>query len=372
MQINTKRVFSLLVAVVLAMSLLAGCAGGGQSSSPAQSPEPEAQSSPQSSVEGEEPSQTDAENPNEMPPDLLPTDKIAVRVGALKGPTGMGLVGLMDKNAKGAALSDYTFTLEGAPDVVQGPLINGDLDIAILPTNLAAVLYNKTKGAVQLMAVSGMRVLYVMAAPGVEIASVADLAGKTLFTAGQGSTQEYVLDYLLRQNGLDPAADVKIEYKAEQAETMAQLLAGSCDAALLPQPFVTNAAVKNPEVKRALDVTAEWEKATGGSQLPMSCVVVRKEFAQEHPEAVAAFLQEYDESTQWVGEHVEEAAVLIGEYEIVPEAVAKLAIPDSAIQCQTGPEAEAAVNAYLKVLLDQNPQSVGGALPDEGFFYKAQ
>jgi NitT/TauT family transport system substrate-binding protein len=366
MQAKIKRVLSLLVVLAITMGLLAGCAGNGQSSSPAQSPEPEASSQ----AEEASPAEND-ENPNELPPDLLPTDKPSVRVAALKGPTGMGLVGLMDKNAKGAALCDYTFTLEGAPDVIQGPLISGDLDIAILPTNLAAVLYSKTQGAIQLLAVSGMRVLYVMAAPGVEISSVADLKGKTLFTAGQGSTQEYVLDYLLRQNGLDPATDLTVEYKAEQAETMAQLLAGSCDVALLPQPFVTNAVVKNPEVKRALDVTEEWEKATGEAQLPMSCVVVRKEFAQQNPEAVAAFLQEYDESTKWVGDNVEEAALLIGEYEIVPEAVAKLAIPDSAIQCQTGPEAEAAVNAYLKVLFEQNPKSVGGALPDEGFFYRA-
>ncbi|HHY52760.1 MAG TPA: ABC transporter substrate-binding protein [Clostridiales bacterium] len=368
MQANIKRILFLLMAMVVAMGLLAGCAGSGQSSSPASSQEPEASAS-----QPEETSPAESQElPNELPPDPLPLSKPAARVAALKGPTGMGLAELMDKNEKAAALCDYTFTLESAPDVIQGPLINGDLDIAILPTNLAAVLYHKTEGAIQLMAVSGMRVLYVMAAPGVEINSFADLKGKKLFTAGQGSTQEYVLDYLLRQNGLDPATDLTVEYKAEQAEAMAQLLAGNCDAALLPQPFVTNATVKNPEIKKALDVTAEWEKATDESQLPMSCVVVRKEFAQQNPESVANFLEEYDESTKWVSANAEEAAALIGKYDIVPEEVAKLAIPDSAIQCQTGSEAEEAVNAYLKVLFEQNPKSVGGALPDEGFFYRAQ
>ncbi len=339
-----------LLIVALILSIFAACAAGSdESSQPASSPT--------------------AQQDILLPADPLPTaEREPVRVGILKGPTGIGLARLIDLAAMQATQNDYAFRLEGAPDVLQGPLVSGELDIAILPTNLAAVLYNKTGGEVQLLAVSGMRVLYMLARPGVEISSVADLAGKTVYTMGQGATQEYVLDRLLRQNGLDPAADVTVEYTSEHAETASQLLAGNCDAALLPQPFATTVLAQDPAIRRVLDIHEEWDKLAGGTELTMSCVAVRADFARAHPEAVRAFVEEYDASTRWVTGNPAEAAGLVGLYEIIPAAVAAEAIPGSAIQCRWGKEANDAVMEYLTVLYEQNAGAVGGKLPDEGFF----
>ena len=296
-------------------------------------------------------------------------ERLVVNVGGLRGPTGMALAGMKDAARNGLARHDYQVTFDGAPDQIQSKLLNGELDIAAITTNLAAVLYNRTEGEIRLIAVSRMNVLSIMQAPGADINSIADLAGKTLFSAGQGSAQEYILEYLLRENGLDPETDLNIEYKSENAEVAALLLAGECDAALLPQPFVTTVTGQDAQITVALDINTEWDALSGGVELAMSCIVARAAFAGEHPEAIADFLEDYAASITFANENTDAAAALIGEFEIIPEPVAKKAIPLSDIRCITGEEMKAAVNAYLDVLFRQNPRAVGGALPDERFYF---
>ena len=303
----------------------------------------------------------------------------AVRLAALKGPTAMGLVELMSLSDTANEMMEgkenvvstgntYEFTLAGSADEVTPALIKGDLDMACVPANLAAVLYGKTGGAVEVLAVNTLGVLYIVE-NGETVQSMADLKGQTIVAAGKGSTPEYALRYLLTENGIDPDKDVTIDWKSEHSECVAALASGQAAIALLPQPFVTVAQTKIEGLRMALDLTAEWDKLDNGSRLVTAGIVVRREFAQQHPEAVEGFLKDYAASAQYVNEHVDEAAQLIEKYNIVKAAVAKKALPQCNIVCLTGEEMHSAVAGYLQVLSDLNPKAVGGQLPGEDFYY---
>ncbi len=297
----------------------------------------------------------------------------AVRVAAMKGPTGMGISKLMADDEAGTTVNDYTFTLAGAPAEVSAALIGGNVDIAALPTNLAATVYNKTKGSdkeIAVMALNTLGVLYVLE-DGNEINSVSDLKGKTILATGQGSTPEYILRYLLTENGIDPDKDVTIEFKSEHAELAAALSAGNAHLAMLPEPNVTSTLLANTDLRIALDLTAEWDKLAGEeSQLVQGCIVVNKAFAAANPEAVEAFLEEYAASVKYVTENTADAAALIEKYGIVPKAaIAQKALPNCNICCITGKEMKTALSGFLTVLFEANSASVGGTLPDDGFWY---
>ncbi len=292
-------------------------------------------------------------------------DKTTVRIGSLKGPTSMGLVELMHNEDTANA---YAFTVEATPDAITPALIRGDLDIALLPANLAAILYNKTDGALEVAAINTLGVLYVLE-NGDTIHAVADLAGKTIYSTGQGTTPEFALNYILSKNGLDPAKDVTIEYKSEAAEVASALLADAAAVAVLPEPYVTSVIMQNENVRVALSLSNEWDAVGGGSAMVTGVAVIRKAFYDEHPEAVAAFLTEYAASTAYVNENPAEASVWIEELGIVAKAaLAEKAIPACNIVCITGDEMQTKLSGYLSALYDQNPESVGGTLPGEDFY----
>lgn len=249
-------------------------------------------------------------------------------------------------------------------------MISGEVDIAAVPTNLASVLYNKTEGGVKLLALNTLGVLY-MVTKNEEVASIADLKGKTIYATGEGSTPQYALEYILTQNGLDPETDVNIVYKSEHAEILPLMISGEATIALLPQPFVTQALAQDAEIEVALDMTEEWDKCvTDGSQLTMGCVVARTEFVEENKEAVDRFLEEYAASVEFVNGNVEEAAALSGKFDVIAEEVAAKAIPECNIVFWEGEQMKEAAEGFLTVLYNANPQSVGGALPDEGLYYE--
>ena len=231
----------------------------------------------------DEPAQT--EEPAKAPE--TPDDTAAFKIAALKGPTAMGLVKLMKDNDEmtSALLSSakpyegevgnlYTFTLAGSADEVTPALIKGELDMACVPANLAAVLYGKTDGALEVLAVNTLGVLYIVES-GDTVQSMADLKGKTIVAAGKGSTPEYALRYLLSENGIDPDNDVAIDWKSEHSECVAALASGQAAIALLPQPFVTVAQTKIEGLRMALDLTAEWDKLDNGSGLITGVIVAR-------------------------------------------------------------------------------------------------
>ena len=297
-------------------------------------------------------------------------------VMALKGPTAMGMVSLMNQADKGEITDEnYNFQIVASPDEVTPAIAQGTADIAAVPANLASVLYQKTDGGVQVLTINTLGVLYLVE-NGNQIQSISDLKGKTIYASGKGATPEYALNYILKENGLTPGEDVQIEWKSEHTECVAALAEHEDAIALLPQPFVTTAQSKNDSLRVALDLTEEWDniqKENGGnSSLVTGVTVVRTEFVQEHPEIVEDFMERYQESVTFVNDHAEEAAKMIGNYDIIPEEIAKKALPECNIVYIDGAEMKEKLSGYLEVLKQENPQSVGGALPADEFYYDAE
>ena len=289
------------------------------------------------------------------------------RIHTLAGPTGIGMAGLMENNA-----GEYEFTICSAANDIVAAIASGSTDIAACPTNLAATLYQKTNGAVQLLALNTLGVLHVVTADE-SIQSVQDLAGRTIHATGQGSVPEYVLNYILEQNGL--ADSVTVEYVAEHSELATLLAAGRVEIGVLPEPHVTSALMQNDSLRAALDVTALFEDAARADgkadmALSMGCVIVRRAFAQAHPEAVAQFLADYAASVELVNGDVSGAAQLVQKHGILPKAaVAERAIPNCHIVFVTGDAMRAQIEPLYALLYEANPASVGGALPDDAFYY---
>lgn len=283
----------------------------------------------------------------------------------------MGMVKMMSDNDSKESPAD-TFELAAAPDEVSAKLVQGEVDIAAVPANLASVLYNKTNGGVQVLAVNTLGVLYIVE-DGDTVHSIADLKGRTIYASGKGATPEYALNYILEKNGLVPGEDVTIEWKSEHAECLAALMAEDNAIAMLPQPFVTTAQTKSDKIQVRLDLTAEWnaiqKDSDAPSQLITGVVVARKAFIEENPEAVSAFMDSYAASVDFVNANIDEAAELVGKYEIVPAAVAQKAIPACNITFIAGGEMKQALSGYLSVLFEQNPKAVGGAMPGDDFYY---
>ncbi|MBQ7060412.1 MAG: ABC transporter substrate-binding protein [Clostridia bacterium] len=290
-----------------------------------------------------------------------PAEAVDIRIAALKGPTGMGIVKLI-----GDEYPHYNVSIEASPDALAPRFISGDVDVAAVPVNLASVLYNKLDGDVVVLAVNTLGVLYVLE-NGESIKSFADLDGKKLYATGQGSTPEYILNYLMQKNGVG----AEVEYVGEHAALAAMLANGDAEIGMLPQPNVTAATLQNADLRIALDLTEEWNKVSD-TQLVQGVVIARKSFAGEHKEAIETFLRDYKASAEFVNANADEAAKLIAEAEILPkEALAKKAIPTCNITFITGSEMKAAVSGMLSVLFDADQKSVGGKLPGDDFYYGA-
>ena len=303
-------------------------------------------------------------------------ESVNVRVAALKGPTAMGMVKLMSDSDAAAESGEettgntYDFTLAASADEVSPKLMQGELDIACVPANLASVLYNRTDGGIVTLAVNTLGVLYIVE-NGNSVQSMADLAGRTIVASGKGSTPEYALRYLLTENGIDPDTGVTIDWKSEHSECVASLASGAATIAMLPQPFVTVAQTQLPDLRVALDLTEEWDALDNGSALLTGVVVARADFVKEHPAAVSNFLEQYSASVDWVNANTAEAAELIGGYDIVDATVAEKALPYCNIVCVTGTEMMDMLSGYLSVLWEQDAESVGGGMPNDDFYYGA-
>ena len=250
--------------------------------------------------------------------------------------------------------------------------MKGELDMAAIPANLAATLYQKTEGGIQAVAVNTLGVLYVVEKGGDTIQSMADLAGRTILSTGKGTTPEYVLRYLLNANGIDPDKDVTIEYYSEATEVTAQMANTEDAIAVLPQPYVTAAGLQDDTLRVALDLTEEWNKVAD-TQLITGVTVVRKEYAEEHPDVVAAFLTDYAKSVEAANTDLDGTAALCEEQGVVAKAaIAKKALPNCNIVCLTGDELKTNASAYLQVLFDADPKAVGGAMPGDDFYWTAE
>lgn len=365
----TRKIKSALAAV-LCVGMLAGCAASTESSSQESSSQAtSAESSEQenSSTPASEPESESADDVSDVSEEDTAAPEV-IRVSALKGPTAMGMIKLMDDNSEN---SGFEFTIAGAADEITPALVQGNTDIACVPANLASVLYNKTEGGVKVLAVNTLGVLYIVQNGEPTIASVSDLAGKTIYASGKGATPEYALRYILTQNGLDPDSDVTIEWKSEHSECLSALVTDEGSAAMLPQPFVTTAQTKNEGVSVVLDLNSEWEALNNGSALVTGVVIARTEFAEQYPDALNSFLEEYSASVEYVNANTADAAQLIGKFDIVPAAVAEKALPKCNIVFISGAEMKEKLSGYLSVLYESEAASVGGALPADDFYYGA-
>lgn len=295
-----------------------------------------------------------------------------VRVGSLKGPTSIGLTKLMQDDEDNKSEQDYEFTMETAADAISALIVQKELDIALVPANMASILYQKTEGKVAVIDINTLGVLYGVTGDD-SITEISDLSGKTVYLTGKGTTPDFVLQYLLKENGI--ADSVKLEYKSEATEVAAVLKNDTSAIGILPQPFVTAACTQNEALNVVLDLTKEWSKLQGdsGSMMVTGVTIARTEWMEENPEQVTLFLKEHNASTEYVNSNVEAAAELVVKYGIIEKApIAKKAIPECNITCMTGEDMKAALEGYLSVLYEQNPQSVGGKLPGETFYYIAE
>jgi NitT/TauT family transport system substrate-binding protein len=288
-----------------------------------------------------------------------------IKVATLKGPTGIGMVKLMNDNK-----SDYDISLYDSPDQVVSKIVVGDVDIAAVPSNLAAVLYNKTKGNVELAAINTLGVLYVVE-NGNSVNNISDLKGKTIYSSGKGSVPEFALNYILKQNGIDPEKDVTIDYKMTHSDLAAAVASKKVNLALLPEPFVTTTKIKDKDLNIQLNLTEEWNTASKGkSKLIMGAIIFNKDFADKNSEAANKFLEEYKKSVEFVNNNKEDAAKLVEKYGIISNSkIAEMAIPRCNIVFISAQDGKTSLDNFYNVLISDDPKSIGGKLPDEKFYY---
>lgn len=291
-------------------------------------------------------------------------DDVTIRVGSLSGPTTIGIINMMDDESE-IDNSSYEFTMATQPDEIAAALNAGDLDIALIPANLAATLYNRTEGGVTVIDINTYGVLYCLST-NPDIQSVASLAGRTVITTGQGATPEYAINYLLDQYGI---TDCTLDFKTEGAEVIASLQQNPDQIAILPQPAATAAMAQVEGLGIAFSLDDEWSSVTSDSRLVTGVTVVRTEFLEQHPNAVASFIVDHHNSVILANSDVEHTAQLVVEAGIVgAEPIAQRAIPLCNIDCVSGSQMRTDLEGYLQTLYDANPQSIGGAMPGDDFY----
>lgn len=367
-----KRLAALGMALVLCCGILTGCSSSGAGANQTQD------NAAAQNAAGQNNTQDNAQNngkdstqqSNQSTDGSTQAEKTLIRIGSLKGPTSMGLLFLMEENEQGESLNHYEFQMATGADELLPLMVKGELDIALVPANVAGVLYNKTKGGVTVIDINTLGVLY-MVSGDTSMKQMSDLKGKTIYLTGKGTTPDYVLQYLLSQNDMT-TADCTLEYKSEATEVAAVLAENPNAVGLLPQPFVTAACAQNETLSVILDMNEEWNKVQGegGSSMVTGVTVVRNEFLQEQKEAVTLFLKEHTESAQSINDDPETGAALAVKAGIIAkEPIAVKAIPKCNIVCITGAEMRQALSGYLQVIYGQSPEAVGGALPEDGFYY---
>lgn len=384
-----KRVLALMMAAVMGMSL-AACGGSSSSTSaaPAETQEEKKEEAAEPAEAAEAPAEETKEEPAAEAPAEAPAEETAeaaetaeaepagegMRLFVLAGPTGIGAMNLWAAADAGETAQAYNITMTGANDEIVAALSKGEADVAAIATNLASTLYNKTEGGISVLAVNTLGVLSILAPTGVsaeEVASIGDLKGKTIYSPGQGANPEYILRYVLSGNGIDPDADVTIQFVGEGSELLSVWQNDPEALIMAPQPVATALLMQNEGASKLFDMTDEWDAVSGGeSRLMMGCVVVRKAFLEENPEAVKTFLTEYQASIEKAQSDVEGTAALCESYGLIPKAaIAQKAIPQCGLTFVSGEEMKEQLGGYLQVMFDAAPKSVGGALPGDDFYY---
>ncbi|MCI6453359.1 MAG: ABC transporter substrate-binding protein [Hungatella hathewayi] len=365
-----RKVLPVLMALAMTAAALTGCAkGAGETAAEATTAAAAEASTETSAEETAEAPETESETETESTGTSAAAG-YTLRIGSLKGPTSMGLVELMDQAAKGEAKGSYEFTMVTAADELLGKIVSGDLDVALVPSNMASIIFNKTNHGVNVLNINTLGVLYVVSSDD-SIKSIADLKGKTVYLTGKGTTPDYALQYLLKANGMT-TDDVTLEYKSEPTEVAALLKEKPDAIGLLPQPFVTVAMAQNDTLKMVLDLTKEWDAVSGedGGSLVTGVTICRGELFEEHADAIQTFMEEQKASAAFANENVAETAKLVAAAGIIEKApVAEKAIPYCSITYIDGTDMKNRLYGYLSALYEMDPATVGGELPTKDFFY---
>jgi len=341
-----KRKLSLLLCAALTLSLLAGCGPKNTGNGSASGSDSTSQSTSQNTE-----------------------DRTQVDFMVLSGPTGVGAAKLLSDNDAGTTLNDYNAEVVTENGQIQTALTSGEVDIAAIATNVAANLAAQSDGSIQMLAVNTLGVLYILD-KNVGVTSLADLSGKTIYATGKGANPEYILNYLLTQNGVDPTTDVTIEWLTAE-EVSAKMISSDSAVCMLPVPAATALMAKDSAVKQAISLSDAWDELGNGS-LAMGCVVARTEFIEENPQAVADFLTEYEASINYMKDeaNLDTASELVAQYKITPSAaIAAAAIPQCNLTFASGQEMKDLVEGYFSVLFQANPASIGGRMPYDSFYY---
>ncbi len=334
-----KKVLAVMMSIVFGLFCLTGCVSGVQKE-----------------AAGETAAQTE--------------EKTHINVASLKGPTSMGLVYLMNRSDKGETEENYHFSMAAAADELLPKVVSGELDLALVPANVASILYHKTQGGIAVIDINTLGVLYMVSGDDTK-GSFESLKGSTIYLTGKGTTPDYVLQYLLAENGLS-LEDVTLEYKSEATEVAAVLTENPEAIGVLPQPFATAACMQNEALAVVMDFNEEWAalQGEGGSSFVTGVTIARKDFLEEEPEAAAAFMNEHRQSAAYANENTKEAAELVVSYGIIEkEPVAVKALPYCNITYMDGEAMKTALSGYLEVLYEQDASSVGGSLPADDFYY---
>ncbi len=297
-------------------------------------------------------------------------EDVNVDIGVLRGPTAISIVKMIDKKPSLGEGVKVNYAVEQSPEVLSSKLLSEEMEMATIPTNMAASLYNKGV-PYQLAAVNTWGVMYLLSND-LTINNWTNLKGKQIGAVSKGASSDVVFKYLLSQNGINPEKDVTLNYNPSPVELAQMLIAGKTDIAVLPEPWVSMVQSKKPQVKMILDLQKEWTKIQGSdTPFAQTCLVVNRKFASEHPEIVNAFLEEYAQSIAWVNQNTESTADLLKKHDlgIAPE-LAQAAIPRCNLRYMSSKDARPAVEKYLKVLMDFSPETIGGKVPDDKFYYQ--
>ena len=340
-----KKALSLIIIALIAFGLLTACGKNGPANDPADT----------------------------TPAGEVTLDKdLEIRVSVLSGTTGMGIAPLIKSANEGKEPLNYKFEIQSDATLIAPGIIGNTVDIAAVPTNLAATLYNKTNGGIQLLAANTKGVLYIVSKDST-VDSIDDLKGKTVHVPGAGTNPEYLLKYVLTAAGLEIGKDVTLDYTYQSPDALTAALISASDVsfALLPEPKVSAAKAKDADLKSVIDLTAEWNKVSEGYDLYQGCIIVRKAFLEAHPNEVAEFLRAYKASIESVVADPDAASEIIAEVGIIPNAgLAKKAIPSCNLCYDDSQKMKDSVLELFKILHGIEPTSIGGKIPDADIFKK--
>ena len=299
-----------------------------------------------------------------------PDSELEIKIYALNGTTALGMAQLIDSVKKDTVTMNYDISLHASADAITGAIITGECAIAALPTNVAAKLFNKSEGKLQLLALNTLGVLYLLQ-NGENITSLSDLEGKTVYVPGAGSNPEYIIAALVASAGIENVTIDTTSYPSPDA-LQAAITTNKVSLAVLPEPKVTATTLNNQDVKVALDLTDEWEKVNGENTLVQGCLVVNTEFAKAHPAEIAKFLEDYKASVEFIKEGSDEAIQMIVDAEILPKAaMAKKALPNCNLCFIAGSDMKPVMNTFCEKIFNYDKTSIGGAMPTDSFYYVA-